>query len=257
MNNVEVIRLPTQNQTASDAVRFRVRTARKIPQLGEPGFAEAWSHSDLADVLNFHPQSSSHRPKTLVRCLAQSRSLHVWFNVNDRFVRCVHTGYQSRVSRDSCVEFFIKPANAKGYFNFEVNCGGTLLLYYITDPTRAVTPHGRGDAGNGSGASVRLFQAYEEVPARLGSLVRIEHSLPPVVDPEITADTEWNVVLTIPFEVMEPYTGPLFADVGSSWRANFFKCGDDTSHPHWASWSDIGETLRFHQPDRFGWIDFV
>lgn len=257
MNNVEAIRLSTQNQTASDAVRFRVRTARKIPQLGEPGFAEAWAHSDVAHVLNFHPQSSDHRPKTQARCLVQARSLHVWFNVQDRFVKCVHTGYQSRVSQDSCVEFFVRPANAKGYFNFEVNCGGTMLLYYITDPARPVEREGGADTGKAHGTAVRLFKDYEEVPARLGSLVRIEHSLPSVVDPEITTDTEWNVVLTIPFEVMEPYTGPLLADVGSSWSANFFKCGDATSHPHWASWSDIGETLRFHQPDRFGWFDFV
>jgi len=37
-------------------------------------------------------------------------------------------------------------------------------------------------------------------------------------------------------------------------RGNFFKCGDETSHPHWASWSPISEELNFHRPETFGSI---
>ena len=32
----------------------------------------------------------------------------------------------------------------------------------------------------------------------------------------------------------------LVADANhGAWRANFYKCGDDTSHPHWAAWSPL------------------
>ena len=39
------------------------------------------------------------------------------------------------VSNDDCVEVFIAPdpEQVKSYFNFEINCGGTMLLYYIPD----------------------------------------------------------------------------------------------------------------------------
>ncbi|MEW6117215.1 MAG: carbohydrate-binding family 9-like protein, partial [Nitrospirota bacterium] len=39
------------------------------------------------------------------------------------------------------------------------------------------------------------------------------------------------------------------------WRANFYKCGDATSHPHWASWAPV-EALNFHLPHCFGTICF-
>ena len=40
------------------------------------------------------------------------------------------------------------------------------------------------------------------------------------------------------------------------WRGNAFKCADETSHPHWASWAPIGEALNFHAPGWFGDLDF-
>ena len=38
---------------------------------------------------------------------------------------------------------------------------------------------------------------------------------------------------------------------------NFFKCADDSSHPHWASWAPIGEALNFHQPQYFAPLRFA
>jgi len=39
-------------------------------------------------------------------------------------------------------------------------------------------------------------------------------------------------------------------------RGNFYKCAEDNSHPHWASWASMGGELNFHLPDRFGWFSF-
>ena len=43
------------------------------------------------------------------------------------------------------------------------------------------------------------------------------------------------VEFSIPFAVLEEYIGPLGAAAGQVWRANFYKCGSETSHPHWLS----------------------
>ena len=51
---------------------------------------------------------------------------------------------------------------------------------------------------------------------------------------------------------MEQYVGRLCNLPGQTWRGNFYKCADRSSHPHWASWSPLGEPLNFHTPQFFG-----
>jgi hypothetical protein len=43
---------------------------------------------------------------------------------------------------------------------------------------------------------------------------------------------------------------------GQAWRGNFYKCGDETSHPHWGMWAPIREGFTFHQPRFFGTLHF-
>ena len=42
---------------------------------------------------------------------------------------------------------------------------------------------------------------------------------------------------------------------GEVWRGNFFKCVEENSHPHWASWSPVDE-FNFHLPQCFGVLRF-
>lgn len=222
-------------------MEYLIRRARQRPRLDGGWDDPTWAHADVVAVDQFHPRSSSHRPVTRARVLYDEDGLYVLFHVQDRHVRCVNTGYQAQVSRDTCVEFFVQPRGQGGYFNFEMNCGGSLLLYFIEDPTR--TP----DA---------IFRRYQQVPPEWGSQVRIVHSLPRRIEPEIAEPVDWTLSCTIPVKLLEAFAGPLAPLAGQRWRGNFFKCGDDTSHPHWASWSAIGETLRFHQPQYFGTLSF-
>ncbi len=140
------------------------------------------------------------------------------------------------------MEFFVQPAGAVGYYNFEVNAGGTVLVYFIEDPTR--------------GADGTLFQKFTELPIPLVESMPIYHSLPDIVDPERTEPTRWSVAFSISKDLIEQYVPDAWSRRDLPWRCNFHKCGDDTSHPHWASWADIGQTLRFHQPDKFGQLIF-
>jgi hypothetical protein len=54
---------------------------------------------------------------------------------------------------------------------------------------------------------------------------------------------------------MARYTGPFSVAAGEVWRANFYKCGDETSQPHWAAWHPV-EALNFHLPQCFGQLRF-
>lgn len=196
----------------------------------------AWEPAEVARIDHFHPRSSAHRPVTRLRMLRHGRSIHFRFRVDDRFVRCVRTGLQQAVCNDSCVEVFIQPRPDRGYFNFEFNCGGAMLLYYIEDASRgAETP----------------FKRYQVVPDEQCRLVPVRSTLPPQVDPEIEQPLTWELGGTFPLELFEAFVGAMGEPAGQEWRGNFYKCGDQTSHPHWASWAPIGAELNFHQPDLF------
>ena len=145
-------------------------------------------------------------------------------------------GYIERIAG----ELFVQPKENRGYFNFEVNCGGTMLLYYIEDATIV------------GGA----FKKRTQVAPEHAAMVEVASSMPKRVPEEIESPVDWSLALRIPFAMMEPYVGAIGEIPGQIWRGNLFKCGDQTSHPHWASWAGIGEDLNFHQPRRFGRLAF-
>lgn len=220
-------------------MHYTVRLARIRPDMQGAWSGPAWEQADTLVIANFRPESSDHRPQTYARLLYNEDGLFGLFLVKDRYVRCVHTGYMEPVYKDSCVEFFVQPKAGRGYFNFEFNCGGSLLCFYIVDPTRV--PGG--------------FKDFTPLPEEEGRQVAIYHSMPPRVEPEIAVPTEWVLEFFIPFALLEKYVGPVSPVRGQEWRANFYKCADETSHPHWASWAPIDE-LNFHLPHCFGTLRF-
>ncbi len=144
------------------------------------------------------------------------------------------------VWKDSCVEFFMQPRNGQGYFNLEMNAGGAHLCSYIEDPARV--PGG--------------FKKFARLPAEIGGAIRLHSSLPNVIDPEIVGPVCWQLNFFVPFSLIETYAGPLGEMPGRQWRGNFYKCADETSHPHWAAWAPVDE-LNFHLPRCFGTLRFL
>ena len=220
---------------------YIVRRAAAPPELAGQWNGPVWGPAPKMAIAHFHPRSSDHRPVTEAALLYDDDHLFALFRVADRYVRSVHTAYDSDTYKDSCVELFIQPPGRIGYFALEVNAGGAFSLRYIEDPTR--TPN--------------RFAKWVAVAPDVAATVRVAHALPQVVEPERTEPVDWWVELSWPFAAMEPYCGPLRPARGQRWRANAFKCGDQTSHPHWASWAPIGEALNFHQPPYFGWLEMA
>lgn len=191
----------------------------------------AWEQAGRVDVDWFHPRSSGHHPKVQARLMHDGAHLHVQFEVHDRYVRSVITETNGGVCGDSCVEFFVEPIAGGGYFNFEINAGGTLLTHYNvgSDKTRKIT----------------------RLNPQVLKQVQIRGTMPRVIDPEITEPTTWFITALIPISLMSEHLGRE-VPLRGTWRGNFYKCADLTSHPHWAAWSPVGEVLSFHQPERFG-----
>jgi hypothetical protein len=221
-------------------MNYTVRLAATPPPLPAGWADPIWDQAETLAVQHFRPESSDHRPPTSARMLYDAGGLHGIFRVQDRYVRCLRTQYQDPVWRDSCVEFFAQPKPERGYFNFEFNCGGAFLCTHITNPER--TPEG--------------FKEFRKVPAAIGSTIQVQPSMPQRVEPEIPVPVVWTLSFFIPLSLFEHYLGELGPLPGQVWRGNFFKCADESSHPHWASWSPVDE-FNFHRPDCFGSITFA
>jgi hypothetical protein len=221
-----------------------VKPAPGRPALDGNWAAPAWRGAQVLRVDRFMsaPKASDHRPDVQAKLTYTDDGLFVFFKVSDRYVVCRNTVFQSPVYKDSCAEFFVQPKADKGYFNFEMNCGGALLVTYIEDATR--TPAG--------------FVKYTQLPPEMDALVPRFHSLPSRIDPEQVGLVEWRLEYFIPFGFFERYVGPLGQVAGQTWRANFFKCADASSHPHWATWAPLDPDFAggFHRPDKFGVLRF-
>jgi hypothetical protein len=162
----------------------------------------------------------------------------VAFRVEDRFVRAVAERYQDAVCLDSCVEFFFTPGSdlRQGYFNLEMNCSGIALFHHQLE----------------RGAD-RRDVAWED-----GRLLQPAHTLDGKIDPELPGPVTWEVAYRVPFEVLERYAPLQRPAAGVRWRANLYKCGDRTSHPHWLAWSPVDVPRPdFHRPEFFGTLEFA
>ncbi|MBC2603188.1 carbohydrate-binding family 9-like protein [Puniceicoccus vermicola] len=200
-----------------------------------------WSAAESVEIAHFYdrPQATEHRPKTEAKLLYSAQGVYLHFRVADRFVRAVEQGYHSSVCGDSCVEWFVEPVAGAGYFNLEINAGGTMLLYHITGraQNRVMTP----------------------VPGEWMDQILVQHSLPSTVEPELVGEIIWTIEAFVPFDLFRAMLpGRTVSPSVQGWRCNFYKCGDKTSHPHWASWQPVGEApFTFHQPNRFAPIIFA
>jgi hypothetical protein len=218
---------------------YTVLCTNQYPEMQGLWDGAVWQKVPALEVSHFRPEGSAHRPLTKCKLLYDLDKLYGIFRVDDQYVRCIHRGFQTEVYKDSCVELFLQPISTGGYFNFEFNCGGTLLASYITDPTRI-------DKG---------VKGYTPLTADDDRQIRRYHNLPAVVEPEITHRQIWFLEFSIPFAMITKYAGHLGGIGGQAWRVNFYKCGNETSHPHWGAWSPVNE-LNFHLPGCFGSIQF-
>ncbi len=198
---------------------------------------DEWSNHPIALIANYMGDRPEHFPAVEARIGYTDRAIYVIFRVEDRYVRAVSRKHQDGVYKDSCVEFFFSPEthSDNGYFNLEMNCGGTMLFHHQIKP--------RGD---------RALLVDADL-----ALVQVASSLPRIVEPEIQKDTIWTVEYSIPFDMLQRYRAMEAPEPGTIWRANLYKCADDTSHPHWLTWAPVGRPRPdFHVPEFFGHLVF-
>ena len=174
--------------------------------------------------------------------------LGVLFAVEDHFVVARHTNFQDSVCRDSCCEFFVSPlaphaTATTAYFNFEVSANGTMLL-------RHCTPGQQPKNQKVDEAGWSLIKVKASLVDEVGTAIEPERTEP---------NQRWQLEYHIPWTLFERYFGPGHGRPapGQAWSCNFYKCADQSSHPHWGSWAKVhSERPAFHRPADFGTLEF-
>lgn len=200
-----------------------------------------WQGVDPLELSLYMGDKPDHFPKVQAKLLYDDSKLYVIFRVEDKYVRALATKYQDTTCRDSCVEFFFTPTATDdpttGYFNFELNCIGTVLCY-----------HQKSDAEN----EIHIKDEHLDQ-------MEIASSLPKkVIDPEITDPVTWTLEYTVPYTLLENYHTVVKPAAGVQWRGNLYKCADRTSGQHWLTWSLVDlPRPDFHRPKFFGTLEFL
>ena len=174
-----------------------------------------------------------YKPDVNFRIAHDDSLLFLKYYVKENHVLAKNINPNSAVHRDSCVEFFVDPDQSGNYYNFEFNCIGTTHLAY------------------GPSRSSRTF-----IPSKLiSNNIKTWSTLGNDPFDEKSGNFEWEMVIVIPASIFTYNEGLNFSKLISN--ANFYKCGDDTTKPHFLSWNPVKSPKPdFHRPEQFGVLNF-
>ncbi len=158
----------------------------------------------------------------------------VKYYVREEVIRARFTEDNAPVWKDSCVEFFVAPGDDGVYYNFEINCIGTCL------------------AEKGLSRSPR-----EKLQPEVIEHIKRFPSLGVAPFEEKKGDFSWELLAIIPVASFVDHA--VEPDLqGKTFRANFYKCGDELSKPHYLTWNPVRTPQPdYHRPEFFREILFV
>lgn len=174
-----------------------------------------------------------YRPDVKFRIAHSGTTIWLKFYVTEDHVLARRTETNSATHRDSCVEFFLDTQKDGNYYNFEFNAIGTTHLAY------------------GPSVNKRTFID----PELIREHIKVRSSLGNLPFEERSGGHTWEMIVGIPAALLVHDKGIRLKGLRSN--ANFYKCGDETSVPHYLSWNPVGsERPNFHQPQYFGELIF-
>ncbi len=178
-------------------------------------------------------QEFPYQPMVRFKIAHNNNQIWLKFYVQEEHILAHFTETNSATHKDSCVEFFLDPQQNGNYYNFEFNCIGTTHLAY------------------GPNRSNRQFLD----PGLIDKRIQIASTLGELPFDEKTGRHSWEMTIIIPAEILIHDNGLVLKELKGN--ANFYKCGDKTSKPHYLSWNPVGTANPdFHQPDYFGTLIF-
>lgn len=188
---------------------------------------------ELHSIAIINWESFSYQPEVSFRIAHANNQIWLKYYVTEETILAKVDTINGSVSGDSCVEFFFDPQADGNYYNFEFSCIGMPHLAY------------------GSGRGARQFMEKEIIKEQ----ITVASTLGDEPFEERIGGHTWEMTIVIPSSVLFKDKGIRLK--GLKTKANFYKCGDKTSQPHYLSWNAVGtETPDFHRPEYFGTLIF-
>jgi hypothetical protein len=211
---------------------------RKIP--AESAYPELEEISLLLDKQNdrinidtVNWEGYSYKPEVQLSIAYSDNEIFLKYYINENYFKAEKTESNQMVCEDSCVEFFVSPWADGIYYNIEFNGIGTCLM----------------GTGTARGNNIKVS------PEIISGIRRLSSAGTNPVE-ELKGEYSWNITVAIPFKVF--FLHKIKSLKGKMFMANFYKCGDKLTVPHYVTWNPVG-TLKpdFHQPEYFGMLKFV
>lgn len=216
---------------------MKTLTVPKIKHTGETDInkiallLEEQTKPQFIDVINW--PTFPYKPNVSFRIGHANNEIWIVFYVTENHILGQRTATNSATHKDSCVEFFIDPKQDGHYYNFEFNAIGTTHLGY--------------------GPSIGKRKFID--PKLIESMILTQSSLGSEPIDKKDGSYSWQLTVVIPADILI-HEKPLELS-GFNANANFFKCGDETSEPHYLSWNPVHtDHPSFHQPDYFRRLAF-
>lgn len=180
---------------------------------------------------NINWKAFPYRPDLKFRIGHVNNEIWLRYYVKEKNILAMETQTNGDVYKDSTVEFFIS-MDGKNYYNFEFNCIGTIHIGY------------------GPGRNNRT-----PITPEIAEKIEIQSTLGNQPFAEKQGDFEWEMMIRIPLISFE--FDQIKSLSGLQASANFYKCGDETSDPHFVTWNPI-KTVNpdYHCPEYFGKVEF-
>ena len=189
--------------------------------------------NDKYQIETINWKDFNYKPDVAFSIAYTNKEILLKYYITEEYFKAEKTETNQKVCEDSCVEFFVSPEEDGIYYNLEFNGIGTCLL------------------GTGTSRETSV-KAEPTVISKIRRLSSVGAS--PVH--ERKGPFTWTITIAIPFEVF--FHHKVKNLTGKSFKANFYKCGDKLTIPHYVTWNNIGtENPDYHQPEYFGLIKFV
>lgn len=220
-----------QNETPKELIVKEIKSKKNITLVQVSDLLEQQVKLHTIDLINW--DDFSYSPKVSFRIAHANNQIWLKYYVTEENILAQVDEVNGSVAGDSCVEFFFDPRDDGNYYNFEFSCVGMPHLAYGPDRHK------------------RQFVDEEKITKE----IEISSSLGNEPFIERTGGHTWEMTIIIPASILTEDKDIQLK--GLKTRANFYKCGDQTSDPHYLSWNPVGtERPDFHRPEYFGQLVF-
>lgn len=176
-----------------------------------------WNIANVANIDKINWSEFGCIPKTTAKLLYNDYGIYVQIETDEKPLLARYCKQNDKVCDDSCMEFFFRPnENDPRYLNFEFNPFGTMFFAVRTSRYDPIYPD----------KDKKYFNVKSYVD-----------------------DKGWVLQFCIPFELI----GEIFSSHTKTMYGNLYKCGDETSKIHYATYYPI--TIKepdYHRPEFFG-----